>query len=211
MSLNVQYRMHPDLNEFPSAHFYNGSVRTDESILARPSGILQHPGNGNKPAALLFWKAVSLQGEQLSQVKTAESNARSRFNPEEATRAAHLARSLAAHAGSSEVAVLSWYNAQVGRISSMLQGTGIHVGSVVTSQGGEWDYVVLSTVRSGSGSIGCLADDHLLDVALTRARLGACVLGTCDTLRQGSVAWSAFIDHCEKHRLVTTERPKLQL
>merc|ERR1711988_1981135 len=94
-----------------------------------------------------------------------------------------------ARAGSSQVAVLSWYNAQVARISSLLQGTNIHVGSVVTAQGGEWDYVVLSTVRGSPGGIGCLADEHLLDVALTRARLGACVLGSIEVLRRGSDAW----------------------
>jgi len=209
MSLNIQYRMHPSINAFPSAFFYNGALRTAESVLARPSGILESPGDGNQ-TALLFWKASTAQGEQLSHVKTADSNARSRFNPEEATRAASLARSLIAQVGSSEVAVLSWYNAQVAKISSLLQGTGVHVGSVVTSQGGEWDYVILSTVRGGSGSIGCLADEHLLDVALTRARFGVCVLGTPGALRQGSAAWSAFIDHCEKDRLVITDAPRLR-
>merc|ERR1711988_1637423 len=113
------------------------------------------------------------------------------------------------HAWSSQVAVLSWYNAQVSRLSSLLQGTGIHVGSVVTSQGGEWDYVLLSTVRSTSGGIGCLADEHLLDVALTRARLGVCVLGSAEVLRNGSQAWSAFLDHCQQKGLVVTARPQI--
>lgn len=37
----------------------------------------------------------------------------------------------------------------------------------------EWDYVILSTVRSTPGGLGALEDEHLLDVALTRARHGA--------------------------------------
>ena len=37
----------------------------------------------------------------------------------------------------------------------------------------EWDYVILSTVRSTPGALGALEDEHLLDVALTRARHGA--------------------------------------
>ena len=36
----------------------------------------------------------------------------------------------------------------------------------------EWDYVLLSTVRSSPGGLGALEDEHLLDVALTRARRG---------------------------------------
>ena len=40
-------------------------------------------------------------------------------------------------------------------------------------QAEEWDYVILSTVRSTPGALGALEDEHLLDVALTRARHGA--------------------------------------
>ncbi|OLQ05086.1 Helicase with zinc finger domain 2 [Symbiodinium microadriaticum] len=53
---------------------------------------------------------------------------------------------------------------------------------------GEWDYVLLSTVRSSPGGLGALEDEHLLDVALTRARLGMCVLGAPETLSK--IRWS---------------------
>ena len=66
----------------------------------------------------------------------------------------------------------------------------IHVGGVVSAQGDEWDYVVLSTVRSAPGSLGCLSNEHMLNVALTRARLGLCVLGSPKALRAGSTAWA---------------------
>eukprot|EP00913_Durusdinium_trenchii_P017462 g16410.t1 len=70
----------------------------------------------------------------------------------------------------------------------------------------EWDYVLLSTVRSTPGGLGALEDEHLLDVALTRARLGMCVLGTSETLRR-ITAWSCFLDHCEAKQLVTGSQP----
>ena len=44
--------------------------------------------------------------------------------------------------------------------------------SPIFSNGKEWDYVILSTVRSSPGGLGALEDEHLLDVALTRAKYG---------------------------------------
>jgi len=208
--LTLQYRMHPDLNAFPSVFFYGGAVRTDISVTARSSGVLAHPRRPYCPAALLFWASEAAASvEQFSQVRTAESSAKSRFHPAEAARAADLARALSIQAGASQVAVLSWYNAQVARVASLLQGSGIHVGSVVTAQGGEWDYVVLSTVRATLGGIGCLSDAHLLNVALTRARRGACILGSPTVLRNGSEAWAALLEHCEQRGAVTLEMPRL--
>merc|ERR1712178_662123 len=100
--------MHADINAFPSSYFYNGAVRTDASVTSRASGVMMHPHHRKRVASLLFWAAEISQGEQLSQVKTAESSAKSRFNQAEAGRVAELAKSLALHAGSAQVAVLSW-------------------------------------------------------------------------------------------------------
>ncbi|CAJ1459773.1 unnamed protein product [Effrenium voratum] len=203
--LSLQYRMHEDLNAFPAAYFYGGRVRTDACVLARGPGLLAHPARPKAPQALLFWDADAAP-EQISQVRTASSSAKSRFNPAEAARATALARALAARVGGSRVAVLTWYNAQVAQLSDALQGSGVYCGGVVSSQGNEWDYVLLSTVRSSHGGLGALEDEHLLDVALTRARRGMCVLGTASTLRRIH-AWSCFLDHCESRKLVTTSQP----
>eukprot|EP00439_Symbiodinium_sp_Y106_P013310 s7073_g1.t3 len=170
--LSLQYRMHEELNEFPAAYFYGGRVRTDPAVLARRPGRLAHPTRRMISRPFLFWSSHGGPSEQISQVRSSAASAKSRFNPAEALRAAALARSLAAKVGDSRVAVLTWYNAQVGQLSEALAGTSIHIGGVVSSQGNEWDYVLLSTVRSSPGGLGALEDEHLLDVALTRARLG---------------------------------------
>lgn len=70
------------------------------------------------------------------------------------------------------MAILTWYNAQVQHLKELLEGSGVYSGGVVSAQGNEWDYVLLSTVRCTPGGLGALEDEHLLDVALTRARLG---------------------------------------
>ena len=33
--LDTQYRMHPDICEFPSLQFYNGNIKTGEGVLAQ--------------------------------------------------------------------------------------------------------------------------------------------------------------------------------
>ncbi|CAE8663700.1 unnamed protein product, partial [Polarella glacialis] len=178
--LSLQYRMHVDLNAFPSAYFYGGAVRTDPAVLQRQPGLLAHPSRPKKSAALLFWTSVGGPAEQISQVRTSESSAKSRSNQAEAARAAELALRLAGIVGGEgKVAVLSWYNAQVFLLKDLLQGSGVYVGGVVSAQGNEWDYVILSTVRSAPGGLGALGDEHLLDVALTRARHGMCVPWFC--------------------------------
>ncbi|CAK9020828.1 unnamed protein product [Durusdinium trenchii] len=243
--------MHEDLNAFPAAYFYGGRVRTDPGILARAPGRLAHPGRPSKPEALLFWSSPSAPEQLISQVRTASSSAKSRFNPAEAVRAAELAKALAAKVGGQRVTwsegVLRFLSGEgcnphlvqrpsrlgpvhaghVQQLNEILEGTGVtchgkvYVGGVVSSQGNEpraegfrqhiasaeeWDYVLLSTVRSTPGGLGALEDEHLLDVALTRARLGMCVLGTSETLRR-ITAWSCFLDHCEAKQLVTGSQP----
>eukprot|EP00971_Amphidinium_carterae_P318942 6340018-Amphidinium_carterae.1 len=44
--LTQQYRMHPDMNRFPSEHFYGGQVLSDVSTRMRPQGLLEHPHSG---------------------------------------------------------------------------------------------------------------------------------------------------------------------
>eukprot|EP00435_Cladocopium_sp_Y103_P012865 s1659_g3.t1 len=111
----------------------------------------------------------------------------------QALRASELAKSLAKAVGASRVAILTWYNAQVQQLNESLEGTGVYVGGV------EWDYVILSTVRSTPGGLGALEDEHLLDVALTRAKYGLCVLGTPETLRRIN-AWACHLATPPKKR-----------
>ena len=64
--------------------------------------------------------------------------------------------------------------------------------------GSEWDYVILSLVRSLSDDdlvakpsmywvrehLGFLADEHLMNVGLTRARKGLCIIGKKEKISQ---------------------------
>eukprot|EP00927_Polykrikos_kofoidii_P002556 TRINITY_DN1101_c1_g1_i1.p1 TRINITY_DN1101_c1_g1~~TRINITY_DN1101_c1_g1_i1.p1 ORF type:complete len:1635 (-),score=260.37 TRINITY_DN1101_c1_g1_i1:52-4680(-) len=241
--LRQQYRMHPSMNRFPSEQFYGGMVCDDLSTLQRPAGLLVHPAT-RKRCAVFFWTSPSNFHEEVQEVATRDASTRSKVNLGEAERCAALAAQLVALAGAKSVAVLSWYNAQLVELKRSLQENGckgVHCGSVVTAQGSEWDYVLLSCVRGntpssqrhgedgprdeeGNGAassrrrpsarasvaLGCLADRHLLNVAVTRGRLGIVVMGSPDVLRANR-HWSAFLDHCKEEGgwLCADERPCL--
>ncbi len=42
--LSIQYRMHPDIKEFPSQKFYDGMLTDDISIRARVNNSAVYPG-----------------------------------------------------------------------------------------------------------------------------------------------------------------------
>eukprot|EP00929_Paragymnodinium_shiwhaense_P101782 TRINITY_DN64969_c0_g1_i1.p1 TRINITY_DN64969_c0_g1~~TRINITY_DN64969_c0_g1_i1.p1 ORF type:complete len:1171 (-),score=202.59 TRINITY_DN64969_c0_g1_i1:154-3666(-) len=214
--LAEQYRMHPGISRFPNDQFYKGRVADHTSVEEREDGLLRHPRTGKQAACLLWDGAAGDGSEQLQRVRTVGAGGvGSRSNALEAERAVELASRLARAAGQSAVAVLSWYNNQVAKISEALrrQGLGgVHVGSIATAQGSQWDYVILSAVRSGpgGGSLGLVADAHNLNVALTRAKIGMVVL--CDTAAvQRNVHWGALISHYKERRIMVTERPVVDM
>ena len=59
-------------------------------------------------------------------------------------------------------------------------------------QGREKDVVIVSTVRSGPGGLGFVADLRRMNVAITRAKHGLYILGDSNTLSQSS-DWDALI------------------
>lgn len=203
--LAIQYRMKPGISAFPSRQFYQGRLQDDVSVKGSPA-LLRHPSK-HFPMSLMAWDMGS-GGEHVHHTRTVESGAGSRMNEAEAQNAVALAVALAELAGPKAVGILCWYRAQVARISELLteMGLDIHVGSVATAQGSEWDYVLLSTVRRGSKRLGILADPHILNVALTRARRGLVILGHRSTLSE-DVNWKAFYDFCETSELLLQEMP----
>ncbi|CAJ1400386.1 unnamed protein product [Effrenium voratum] len=207
--LAEQYRMHPAISWFPRERFYGGRVRDHISVM-QSSSLLTLRG---KEAPFVVWDCPSA-GEELQRVRTVGSGGvGSRANVQEASRAASLAARLARSCGQRKVAVLSWYNSQVAKVTDLLRREGlrgVHVGSIATAQGSEWDYVILSTVRGkGGGRLGLLSDPHTMNVALTRARHGMVVL--CDTTALDEDAdWSELFHHAQARGLVTREEPELR-
>ncbi|XP_029772445.1 helicase with zinc finger domain 2 isoform X2 [Suricata suricatta] len=208
--LDTQYRMHKDICTFPSVEFYKGALKTWQG-LRRPPSILGHADKKSCP--VIFGH---VQGhEQSLLVSTDEGNENSKANLEEVAEVVRIAKqlTLGRTVEPKDVAILTPYNAQAAEISKRLvqEGVaGVTVCSVTKSQGSEWRYVLVSTVRTCPESdldqrptkswlkkfLGFVVDPNQVNVAITRAQEGLCLLGDHRLLRCCPL-WRRFLDFCE--------------
>ncbi|XP_006873444.1 PREDICTED: helicase with zinc finger domain 2 [Chrysochloris asiatica] len=211
--LDTQYRMHKDICTFPSTEFYKGKLKTGQG-LRRPPSILGHANK--RSCAVIFGH---LQGhEQRLLVSTEEGNENSKANLEEAMEVVRIAKQLTLDrtVDPKDIAILTPYNAQVAEINKRLlrEGvTGVTVSSITKSQGSEWRYVLLSTVRTCLESdvdqrptkswlkkfLGFVVDPNQVNVALTRAQEGLCLIGDHLLLRCCPL-WRRLLDFCDSQQ-----------
>ncbi|XP_043992282.1 helicase with zinc finger domain 2-like [Gambusia affinis] len=210
--LDTQYRMHQDICEFPSKQFYESKLKTGVEQL---SSLLRVNG---KTMPIVFGH---VEGETVRLVvKTAKGNNKSKVNHNEKENVTKIVEMLV-KAGVDEmsIVVLSPYNAQVAEIREELTKMelgGITVTTITKSQGSEWRYVILSTVCSVpsdeiekepdgawmSEHVGFVDDPHQINVAITRAKEGLCIIGNQKLLRL-SRSWRHLLDHYSLHSAVT--------
>ncbi|XP_071490369.1 3'-5' exoribonuclease HELZ2-like [Diadema antillarum] len=191
--LTIQYRMHEAICAFPSQNFYEDKLETDQTVKSRSPDPLRAiwPNKGRTPTVFCH---VYGKEETLT-VKSEEGNEMSKSNMAEVMHATRIvAQLLKKGAMPRDIVVLSQYKLQCTQIEQRLKEKGIpsvKVSTVVTSQGSEWDYVVLSTVRSkprieiddkpGKGwqrkHLGFIIDENQMNVALTRAKRGLIIIG----------------------------------
>uniref|UniRef100_A0A803K534 Helicase with zinc finger 2, transcriptional coactivator n=1 Tax=Xenopus tropicalis TaxID=8364 RepID=A0A803K534_XENTR len=188
--LDTQYRMHSDICEFPSEQFYDGRLHTYEQLRLQPS-LFCHP---RKTCCPIIFGEVDGE-EQSLQVTSEEGYFNSKANLQEAEQAVRLVKLLVgASVTQSDIAVLTPYNAQASEVKKRLQSArlgNVTACTVMKSQGSEWRYVIFSTVRSAHirdidthptfswqrRHLGFLTDPNQVNVGLTRAKEGLCVLG----------------------------------
>ncbi|XP_044156197.1 helicase with zinc finger domain 2 [Bufo gargarizans] len=205
--LDTQYRMHSAICKFPSDEFYDGRLLTSASLRLQPSlfSYKQH-----RCCPLLFGKVEGQ--EQRLIVTSEEGNINSKANIKEAVQAVRLAKLLVSRSiEAKDIAILTPYNAQVVEVTKRLRDQGLNevtACTIMKSQGSEWRYVIFSTVRSISDegldsrptyswlrqNLGFLADPNQINVALTRAKEGLCVLGN-PRLLKCSHLWGRLLQH----------------
>ncbi|XP_064619080.1 3'-5' exoribonuclease HELZ2-like [Lineus longissimus] len=213
--LTVQYRMHTAISEFPSNHFYEGKLSPALPFQYEPSKLMHMwPGATGANEPIAFWHIMG--PEEVLTVSSAEGNEQSRKNQAEADQAVKFAALLKDKHGvfQKQIVILSQYRAQCAEIEKLLkhrQLTAITVSTVVASQGSEWDYVILSTVRSLPRSeiekkpttgwmrrkLGFITDQNQINVALTRARRGLIIIGNKHLLRCDKM-WNELLKEYEK-------------
>ncbi|KAH9769914.1 Regulator of nonsense transcripts 1-like [Citrus sinensis] len=147
--LQVQYRMHPSLSEFPSNSFYEGTLQNGVTINERQSSGIDFPWPvPNRP--MFFY--VQMGQEEISASGTSYLNRTEAANVEKI-----VTTFLRSGVVPSQIGVITPYEGQRAYIVNYMSRNGalrqqlykeIEVASVDSFQGREKDYIILSCVRS---------------------------------------------------------------
>ena len=197
--LQVQYRMHPCLSEFPSNMFYEGTLQNGVTAPERLRKNVDFPWP--VPDTPMFFyqnlgqEEISSSGTSFLNRRVFILSLRTRARPwltsVPRTEASNVEKIVTKFFKSgvvpNQIGVITPYEGQRSYIVNYMQFNGslkkdlykeIEVASVDAFQGREKDYIILSCVRSNEHQgIGFLNDPRRLNVALTRAKYGVVILG----------------------------------
>ncbi|KAI3370504.1 hypothetical protein L3Q82_025264 [Scortum barcoo] len=220
--LDTQYRMHEEICKFPSEEYYEGKLKTG---VKQPSSVLRVD---MRTMPIVFG---DIRGKTIRLiVNTAKGNENSKANHEEREKVISIAEELVntAKIKQQHIVILSPYNAQVSEIKEELMKKKmkeITVTTITKSQGSEWRYVIISTVcslpseeieREPDGAwlskhLGFVGSPNQINVAITRAKEGLCIIGKILQIISGnqellscSHSWGQLLNHYKSHNAVTS-------
>jgi regulator of nonsense transcripts 1 len=211
--LQVQYRMHPCLSEFPSNMFYEGSLQNGVTMQERIRRDVDFPWPvGDNP--MMFWSNIG--AEEISASGTSYLNRTEAQNVEKI-----VTRFFKAGVLPGDIGIITPYEGQRSYVVSSMQATGsfkkenykeVEVASVDAFQGREKDFIILSCVRSNDHQgIGFLSDPRRLNVALTRAKYGLVILGNPKVLSKHPLWHYLLLHFKERNCLVEGPLTNLQV
>ena len=179
--LSTQYRMHPDISRMPNQLFYNNELI--DGVQPRDRKIAEK---------FVLKKHLNF----INNSSKDERNGTSYINKAEIIIVSKLVNSLIqCGVNSSQIGVISAYGAQAQLISENLKNNNLRVkvSTIDSFQGSQRDYIIICTTRSGS-TLGFLSDNRRMNVAITRARCFAAIIGNSDTLSH-STSWCEIINY----------------
>ncbi|TAQ88938.1 hypothetical protein B7494_g2735 [Chlorociboria aeruginascens] len=200
--LDTQYRMHPEISQFPSKEFYNSRLID---------------GNGMAMLRKQPWHASSILGPyrffDVEGVQTKESKGHSFINIPELNAAMQLYLRLKTDYKSidfkGKIGIITTYKAQLNELRNRFArkyGEGIfeeiEFNTTDAFQGREREIIIFSCVRATKGSIGFLADIRRMNVGLTRAKSSLWVLGDSRSLQHGQY-WNRLIEDAKTRNRYT--------
>lgn len=200
--LEVQYRMHPELSQFPSNFFYEGSlqngVRADERKMKNEFPWPQ-------PDRPMFFLVTQGQ-EEIAGSGTSYLNRTEAANVEKIT-----TRFLKCRVSPEQIGIITPYEGQRAYLVQYMQYQGslhsklyqeIEIASVDAFQGREKDIIIMSCVRSNEHQgIGFLNDPRRLNVALTRAKYGIIIVGNPKVLSKQPL-WNHLLNFYKERKLL---------
>ncbi|KAL9678573.1 hypothetical protein QQ045_016419 [Rhodiola kirilowii] len=194
MLLSVQYRMHPQIRDFPSRHFYQSRLTDSESIASLPDEKY-YQDKLLKP--YIFYDIMhgreSHRGGSVSYQNIHEAQFCLRLYE-------HLQKTIKSLGlGKVTVGIITPYKLQLKCLQREFEdvlktddGKDIYINTVDAFQGQERDVIIMSCVRASSHGVGFVADIRRMNVALTRARRALWVMGNANALMQCD-DWAALI------------------
>ncbi|KAK9080810.1 hypothetical protein SSX86_000568 [Deinandra increscens subsp. villosa] len=192
--LSVQYRMHPQIRDFPSRYFYQGRLTDSESVTNLPDE-LYYKDSLLRP--YIFYDIThgreSHRGWSVSYQNVHEAQFCFRLYE-------HLQKTVKKLAlPKVSVGIITPYKLQLKCIQrefeevlSTEEGKDLYINTVDAFQGQERDVIIMSCVRASGHGVGFVADIRRMNVALTRARRALWVMGNASALAQ-SDDWAALI------------------
>lgn len=203
--LNVQYRMHPVINAFPSARFYKRRVKDGVSAEDRilPFEVYSGLKSLHLTSRVVFFPVDDGMEERESVAENGAPGS-SLLNRAEADVVVSLVRALTNDRRNSiDVGVISPYSGQVKLLRDELTRKpvcgDIEINTVDGFQGREKDIIIISVVRNNEeGKVGFLSDWRRLNVALTRSRLMLIMVGNERTMRLNA-HWKSWITWVHRH------------
>lgn len=185
--LTHQFRMHPEICKFVSEAFYDGQLKTAESVT---------PEQWSSPKSLNNGRALTFVNVPIS--RGAETQGVSISRRAEVDAISKDVKTILGTDKEAKLGIITFYSAQVTKIKQsldmLLNGeeiSRVEVGTVDAFQGKEFDYVLLSCVRSnmskGNGElpyVGFLEKPNRLCVAFSRAIRQLITYGDAETLIQ---------------------------
>ena len=178
--LTVQHRMHEQIMQFSSQHFYGDTLVADPSVCSHRLTDLEAVTDDQLDDAPVVYIDTAGAGWEEQQ----EPDGLSRLNPNEGRLVLDQVNTLCnAGVAPRDIAVIAPYAAQVRWLRHHAKYEKLEVDTVDGFQGREKEAVIICTVRSNNrGEIGFLADARRMNVALTRARRKLIVIGDSATL-----------------------------
>ncbi|KAL0965168.1 hypothetical protein UPYG_G00277690 [Umbra pygmaea] len=193
--LSHQYRMHPDICEFPSKHIYNKALKTDNETGERRVNF--------------GWPFQPYQVFDVTDGQ--EFKERDSFSNLKEVQLVLILLKLIAETRQVRVGVITPYNAQKDRINREIakmnrRNLEVDVDTVDGFQGREMDCIIVSCVRASheQGNIGFLGNRQRMNVTITRAKYSLFILGHFRTLRENP-EWGALIkDAAKRDTIIST-------
>lgn len=205
--LDVQYRMHPAISQFPSASFYDSKLKDGE----RMAELNERPWHAEFP--LTPYRFFNIVGRH-----QVNNLSRSLYNMLEALvvleMVEHLMKILPDRKFRGRVGVISPYKEQIRTLQTVFRKKygqtildEIDFNTVDGFQGQEKEIIIMSCVRaSETGNVGFLSDVRRMNVALTRARTSLWILGNAESLLRNKV-WKLLLEDARRRDCVTDAAP----